>query len=184
MSHSFGRGSAIFEVIGFHDTPAGPAVFRLDEYLSRFWKSASLLEMEPPLTQGALQEAVLKLVKRSGMKSGFLKMYGFYPEISFQILPPAEISGGRLSVFRGRGARSAVGSAPRGRDRLRLAVAAARPPDRSDRSEGGGQLCQRDGGPDGVAGEGVRLCHPARYTGIYHRGGDRDRSSWSATAGS
>ena len=88
MSHSFGRGSAIFEVIGFHDTPAGPAVFRLDEYLSRFWKSASLLEMEPPLTQGALQKAVLTLVKRSGLKSGFLKMYGFYPEISFKILPP------------------------------------------------------------------------------------------------
>ena len=88
MSHSFGRGSAIFEVIGFHDTPAGPAVFRLDEYLSRFWKSASLLEMEPPLTQGALQEVVLTLVKRSGLKSGFLKMYGFYPEISFKILPP------------------------------------------------------------------------------------------------
>ncbi len=63
MSHSFGRGSAIFEVVGFHDTPDGPAVFRLDEYLSRFWKSASLLEMEPPLTQGALQEAILTLVK-------------------------------------------------------------------------------------------------------------------------
>lgn len=88
MSHSFGRGSAIFEVIGFHDTPSGPAVFRLDEYLSRFWKSASLLEMELPLTQGALQEAVLTLVKRSGLTSGFLKMYGFYPEISFKILPP------------------------------------------------------------------------------------------------
>ena len=90
MSHSFGRGSAIFEVIGFHDTPAGPAVFRLDEYLSRFWKSASLLEMEPPLTQGALQEAILTLVKRSGMKSGFFKLYGFYPEISFKILPPQQ----------------------------------------------------------------------------------------------
>lgn len=88
MSHSFGRGSAIFEVIGFHDTPAGPAVFRLDEYLSRFWRSASLLEMEPPLTPGALQEAVLTLVKRSGLPSGFLKVYGFYPEISFRILPP------------------------------------------------------------------------------------------------
>ena len=87
MSHSFGRGSAIFEVIGFHDTPAGPAVFRLDEYLSRFWKSAALLEMEPPLTQAALQEAILTLIKRSGMKSGLFKLYGFYPEISFKILP-------------------------------------------------------------------------------------------------
>ncbi|MBU1965344.1 MAG: aminotransferase class IV, partial [Proteobacteria bacterium] len=35
-----------------------------------------------------LQEAVLTLVKRSALKSGFLKMYGFYPEISFKILPP------------------------------------------------------------------------------------------------
>jgi branched-chain amino acid aminotransferase len=87
MSHSFGRGSAIFELIGFQETPAGPAVFRLDEYISRFFKSAALLGMEPPLTPGALQAAVLSLVKRSGLKSGFLKMYGFYPEISFKILP-------------------------------------------------------------------------------------------------
>jgi branched-chain amino acid aminotransferase len=88
MSHGFGRGSAIFEVIGFHETPAGPAVFRLDEYISRFWKSAALLEMELPLTQAALQAAVLRLVKRSGLKSGFLKMHGFYPDISFNVLPP------------------------------------------------------------------------------------------------
>jgi branched-chain amino acid aminotransferase len=87
MSHSFGRGSAIFEVIGFHETPLGPAVFRLDEHLLRFWKSAALLGMEPPLTSEALREVVLTLVKRSGLQNGFLKIYGFYPEISFSILP-------------------------------------------------------------------------------------------------
>ena len=90
MSHSFGRGSAIFEVIGFHETPTGPAVFRLDEHLSRFWKSSSLLGMEPPLAPAALEAVVLSLVKRSGLKSGFLKLYGFYPEISFNILPSRE----------------------------------------------------------------------------------------------
>lgn len=115
MSHSFGRGSAIFEVIGFHDTPAGPAVFRLDEYLSRFWKSASLLEMDPPLTQGALQEAVLTLVKRSGLKSGFLKMYGFYPEISFQILPTQRKFQVAVCLFSAEEALGQpLGSAPRG----------------------------------------------------------------------
>lgn len=87
MSHSFGRGSAIFEVIGFHETAAGPAVFRLDEHVSRFRKSALLLEMEPPLTDGELHEAVLQTVKRSGLNSGFIKVFGFYPEISFKILP-------------------------------------------------------------------------------------------------
>jgi branched-chain amino acid aminotransferase len=88
MSHSFGRGSAIFEVIGFHETPAGPAVFRLDEYVSRFAKSASLLEMELPLTKAELQEAILQTVKRSGLGSGLIKLFGFYPEISFAVLPP------------------------------------------------------------------------------------------------
>lgn len=88
MSHSFGRGSAIFEVIGFHETADGPAVFRLDDHLLRFRQSALLLEMEPPLSNGELQEAVLQTVQRSGLKSGFIKMFGFYPEISFRILPP------------------------------------------------------------------------------------------------
>lgn len=87
MSHSFGRGSAIFEVIGFHKTEEGPAVFRLDEHVSRFRKSALLLEMEPPLTEGELRDAVLQTVKRSGLDSGIIKMFGFYPEISFKILP-------------------------------------------------------------------------------------------------
>ena len=32
MSHSFSRGSAIFEVIGLHETNAGPAIFRLDKH--------------------------------------------------------------------------------------------------------------------------------------------------------
>ena len=74
MSHSFGRGSAIFEVIGFHETQAGPAVFRLDEYVSRFRKSAALLEMELPLTKEELQEAILQTVKRSGLRSGLIKL--------------------------------------------------------------------------------------------------------------
>lgn len=88
MSHSFGRGSAIFEVIAFSDTPAGPAVFRLDEHVARFFRSASLLGLEPPLTPGELQEAVLQTVKRSALRAGLIKMFGFSPEISSGVLPP------------------------------------------------------------------------------------------------
>jgi branched-chain amino acid aminotransferase len=88
MSHSVGRGSAIFEVIGFHETADGPAVFRLDEYIARFRNSAALLDMEPPLSASGLQEAVLETIRRNGLKKGIIKMMGFYPEISFKILPP------------------------------------------------------------------------------------------------
>lgn len=99
MCHSFGRGSAIFEVIGFHATAGGPAVFRLDEYVSRFFRSALLLEMAPPLSPEELQEAILQTVKRSGLQSGFIKMFGFYPEISFKILPPRQIFQVAVFVF-------------------------------------------------------------------------------------
>ena len=88
MSHSVARGSAIFEVIGFHKTATGPAVFRLDEYITRFRNSALLLEMEMPLSSGELQEAVLETIRRNGLKQGVIKMMGFYPEIAFKILPP------------------------------------------------------------------------------------------------
>jgi len=99
MCHSFGRGSAIFEVIGFHATADGPAVFRLDEYVSRFFRSALLLEMAPPLSPEELQEAVLQTVKRNGLQSGFIKVFGFYPEISFKILPPRRIFQVAVFVF-------------------------------------------------------------------------------------
>jgi branched-chain amino acid aminotransferase len=99
MSHSFGRGSAIFEVIGFHDTAAGPAVFRLDEHVCRFFRSAALLGMEPPLTPGELQDVVLETVKRSGLKAGLIKVFGFYPGISSGVLPPQERFRAAVFVF-------------------------------------------------------------------------------------
>jgi branched-chain amino acid aminotransferase len=99
MSHSFGRGSAIFEVVGFHDTVHGPAVFRLDEHLARFCRSASLLEMEPPLHSEQLMEAVLSTVKRNGLKKGLIKMIGYYPEIAFEILPLASAFAIAIFVF-------------------------------------------------------------------------------------
>lgn len=87
MSHSVGRGSSIFEVIGFRETAGGTAVFRLDEYIDRFRNSAALLDMEPPMSADDLREAVLETVRRNGLTRGAIKMIGLYPEISFKILP-------------------------------------------------------------------------------------------------
>ena len=88
MCHSMGRGSAIFEVIGFHDTELGPAVFRLDEHVLRFVRTASLLDMELPIDPAALSEAILETVRRNRLRQGTIKMIGYYPEIAFEILPP------------------------------------------------------------------------------------------------
>ncbi|HDR16107.1 MAG TPA: branched-chain-amino-acid transaminase [Desulfobacteraceae bacterium] len=94
MSHSFARGSGIFEVLGVHRTQAGTAVFRLDEYVSRFFRSAELLEMNLAISADDLHEAVLETVRRNGLEAGVVKIMGFYPQVAFDIMPPA----GNLSV--------------------------------------------------------------------------------------
>lgn len=87
MSHSFGRGSAIFEVISLHATGSGPAIFRLQAHIERLFKSAELLDMELPLAREDLYEAVAGTVKRNNLQKGFIKMICFYPEVAFEILP-------------------------------------------------------------------------------------------------
>jgi len=88
MSHSFGRGSAIFEVISLHTTGSGPAIFRLQAHIERLFKSAELLDMELPLVREDLCEAVAGTVKRNNLQKGFIKMICFYPEFTVEILPP------------------------------------------------------------------------------------------------
>ena len=40
LSHGFSRGSAIFESFGTHESPQGPAAYRMDEHLKRLRRSA------------------------------------------------------------------------------------------------------------------------------------------------
>ena len=88
MSHSFARGSAIFEVLSFHKTDFSPAVFRLDEHLERLFKTVKLLDMKIQITTQDLQEAVKNTIRRNGLFEGFIKIVCFYPQIAFDILPP------------------------------------------------------------------------------------------------
>jgi len=86
MSHSFSRGSAIFEVLSFHQTEDGPTVFRLDEHINRLFRTAELLSMEISLSKEALQDAVLETVKINNLSKGIIKLVCFYHEIAFEIL--------------------------------------------------------------------------------------------------
>jgi branched-chain amino acid aminotransferase len=88
MSHSFGRGSAIFEVISLHATAFGPAIFRLEAHIERLFKSAELLDMELPLSQEEFCKAVSGTVNRNHLKAGVIKIVCYYPQISLEILPP------------------------------------------------------------------------------------------------
>jgi len=88
MCHSMGRGSAIFEVISFHDTANGTVVFRLDEHIDRLFRTAALLDMDLPLSKEAFQKSALETVKRNGLKKGLIKIICYFSQIAFDIFPP------------------------------------------------------------------------------------------------
>lgn len=91
MCHSIGRGSAIFEVISFHDTPKGCFIYRLNDHIERLFRTAELLHMELPFSRKLLQEAVRDTVRKNGINQGFIKIIGFFPQISFEAVPPRKM---------------------------------------------------------------------------------------------
>jgi len=88
MSHSFARGSTIFEVISLHTGRKGPVVFRLQDHVRRFFSSAAALDMEIPLAYSEIIEAVVQTIKRNDLCQGMIKIVGYFPQIAFEILPP------------------------------------------------------------------------------------------------
>jgi branched-chain amino acid aminotransferase len=90
MSHSFARGSAIFEVLSFRETESGPAIFRLDEHVRRLMRSAEFLDMELPLSESEMIESVKETVQRNRLKNGLIKIVCFYPKPILTVLPPRE----------------------------------------------------------------------------------------------
>ena len=88
MSHSFGRGTAIFEVMSIHDSEMGTSVFRLDEHMARLFRTANLLGMTLPVSRDDLHEACLESIRKNGIKKGFIKVLGYYSSVAFDIFPP------------------------------------------------------------------------------------------------
>ena len=88
MSHGFSRGSTIFEVISFNQSRQGMAVFRLEDHIRRFFRSAELLDMEIPFTHEDLCRTVAATIRKNRVRQGFVKVLGYYPQVAFEILPP------------------------------------------------------------------------------------------------
>jgi len=73
MTHALHYGSSIFEGIRFYGTPEGPAVFRLDDHLVRFFDSCRIYRMTPSVDQDEMRAACLETVRRNGIAEGYLR---------------------------------------------------------------------------------------------------------------
>lgn len=86
LSHSLQRGSLVFDYLSVHETPRGPAVFRLDEHVERFLCSTRLVGLPLELGAGVLRAAVLETV-RANPGSRSVKMSAYLPSIEVDVVP-------------------------------------------------------------------------------------------------
>ncbi|MDA8172625.1 MAG: branched-chain amino acid transaminase [Nitrospiraceae bacterium] len=73
LTHSLHYGLAIFEGIRCYDCKKGPAVFRLDEHVKRFFDSAHIFNMEIPYSHGEIARSILKTVKANRLRECYIR---------------------------------------------------------------------------------------------------------------
>jgi branched-chain amino acid aminotransferase len=77
LTHGLHYGYSVFEGIRCHDTPRGPAVFRLREHLERFLNSAKVYRMAIPYDLPTLTRATVELVRANGLPTSYIRPIAF-----------------------------------------------------------------------------------------------------------
>ncbi|MFB5603742.1 MAG: branched-chain amino acid transaminase [Candidatus Nitrosomaritimum aestuariumsis] len=78
LTHALHYSTSIFEGIRCYNTKKGPAVFRLEEHVERFFKSAKLYSMNMEFSKKEISDAILKTVKASGLKECYIRPLAYY----------------------------------------------------------------------------------------------------------
>jgi branched-chain amino acid aminotransferase len=77
LTHGLHYGYAVFEGIRSHDTPRGPAIFRLHEHMDRFLNSAKIYRMKIPFAQTDLENACADVVRANEVPAVYLRPIAF-----------------------------------------------------------------------------------------------------------
>jgi branched-chain amino acid aminotransferase len=92
MSHVVHYGSSLFEGIRCYKTPGGPAVFRLNEHIRRFFDSCHIYRMKLAYTQEDIVAACRDLVATNEFQECYLRPIAFRGYGTFGVNPfPAPI---------------------------------------------------------------------------------------------
>ena len=85
LSHSLQRGSLIFDYMSVHETPRGPAVFRLADHVDRLLRSAELIGLPLERSAHELSEATLATV-RANPGAAAVKVSAYIPFDAGEVL--------------------------------------------------------------------------------------------------
>ncbi len=77
LTHGLHYGTGVFEGVRCYDTVDGPAIFRWDEHLDRFYQSAKPYGIEIPFSREELTAATVELIRREGHDSCYIRPIAF-----------------------------------------------------------------------------------------------------------
>ena len=89
LSHSHQRASLVFDYMSLHETPRGPAVFRLDDHLARFRTSTELVTLPLTRDHAELRDAVLGAV-RANPGAKVVKISAYLAAVEVDVVPVDE----------------------------------------------------------------------------------------------
>ncbi len=95
LTHSMQYGSGIFEGLRAYSTGRGVAVFRLDDHIGRFMRSADVYSMKLKYGKGELADAMKGLVRKNSLESCYIRPFAFYNDSRIGV----SAIGKRVSVF-------------------------------------------------------------------------------------
>jgi len=78
LAHGLQYGTGVFEGMKSYPTADGPAIFRLDAHLERFYKSAELYDLAIPYSQQTIAEASLEVVRANNLEASYLRPVAFF----------------------------------------------------------------------------------------------------------
>ncbi len=78
LTHALHYGTGVFEGVRCYDTDEGPAIFRWEEHLDRFYDSGRVYDIEIPYTKDELTGATEELIRREGLQSCYIRPIAFY----------------------------------------------------------------------------------------------------------
>jgi branched-chain amino acid aminotransferase len=78
LTHGLHYGSGVFEGVRCYDTERGPAIFRWDDHLERFYDSAKPYDMDIEFSREELTDATHELIERQDLQSCYIRPIAFY----------------------------------------------------------------------------------------------------------
>jgi len=87
MAHGLHYGTGVFEGLRSYETADGPAIFRLDDHLTRLFASAELYELEIPYSAAELASASLELLTRNRLTRTYIRPIAFFDAYSLSVWP-------------------------------------------------------------------------------------------------